>query len=76
MKTFSDREIKLVRKLQEQPAGTILRISQACPLHSYCSPLPLFRLYKVDDATFEAEWNDMHQHGIKQVFGFDAVSAA
>ena len=73
MKTFSDREIKLVRKLQEQPAGTILRIQQACPLHSYCSPLPSFRLYKVDDATFEAEWNEIHHPGIKQVFGFNAA---
>src|ERR1041385_2433749 len=46
MKTFTDREVKLIRKLHEQAPGTILRIQQPCPLHSSCSPLPLFRVYK------------------------------
>ena len=72
MKTFTDGEIKLIRKLQEQPPGTILRIQQPCPLHSYCNPLPLFRVYKVNDGAFEAQWNDYHKPGVRQTFQFGA----
>jgi hypothetical protein len=71
MNTFSPRELKLIRKLREQPAHTILGISDACPLHSVCVPLPLFRVYKIDDASFEAGWNDHHTVGAKQVFRFE-----
>ena len=71
--TFSDRELKLVRKLKEAPAQTILKIAEACPLHSYCNPLPLFRVYKIDDAAFEAEWNSHHASGTKQVFKFGEI---
>jgi len=71
MKAFNDREMKLVQKLKDQPAGSILRIQQACLLHSYCNPLPLFRVHRIDDETFDAQWNDQHKPGIKQVFKFD-----
>lgn len=71
MKTFNERELKLIRKLKDQPPQTILRITEACPLHSVCTPLPLFRVYKIDDASFEAEWNDHHNPRLKQMFRFD-----
>jgi len=71
MRTFNDREIKLIGKLKEQPPQTTVSLWQDCPLHSYCNPLPLFRGYKIDDATFEAQWNEFHHPGIKQVFRFD-----
>lgn len=71
MKTFSDREIKLVRKLKDLPLQTTLQIQEPCDLHSYCSPLPLFRVYKIDDSSFEAQWNEFHKAGIKQVFKFE-----
>lgn len=35
-----------------------------------CVPLPLFRVYKIDDGNFEAEWNSYHSAGPKQVFQF------
>jgi hypothetical protein len=68
--TFTEREIKLVHKLKDAPAQTILKISEPCPLHSYCNPLPLFRLYKIDDGSFEAEWNSHHAKGTRQTFRF------
>jgi len=70
MQTFTQRETSLIRRLKEMPAQTILKISEPCPLHSACTPLPLFRVYKIDDATFEAEWNSYHAVGTKQVFEF------
>jgi len=70
MKTFSDDELKLTRTLRQRPPHTILSIPQACPLHSYCTPLPLFRIYKIDDDTFEAEWSDVHHPGVRQTFRF------
>jgi hypothetical protein len=36
-----------------------------------CVPLPLFRVYKIDDGSFEAEWNSYHLAGPKQVFRFE-----
>ena len=74
MKTFSDREIKLVRKLRDLPSQTTLQIQEACVLHSYCSPLPLFRVYKINDSSFEAQWNEFHKAGIKQVFRFELLN--
>jgi hypothetical protein len=71
MKTFSDREIKLVRKLRDRPPQTTLQIQEPCLLHSYCNPLPLFRVYKIDDTTFEAQWNEHHKQGTTQVFRFE-----
>ena len=68
MTTFTDAELKLVRKLAAAPAFTVLQIQQACPTHSMCNPLPLFRIYKIDDESFEAQWNGYHEAGPKQVF--------
>lgn len=68
MTTFTDAELKLVRKLATAPAFTVLQIQQACPTHSVCNPLPLFRIYKIDDESFEAQWNGYHEAGPKQVF--------
>jgi hypothetical protein len=74
MKTFTARELDLIGKLREKPAQTTLQIREACPLHSVCTPLPLFRVYKMDDATFEAQWNEHHHSGTKQVFSFSESS--
>jgi hypothetical protein len=75
MKTFTDHELKLIRKLNDRPADTVLEIKEPCPLHSYCSPLPLFRVYKIDDSSFEAQWNEYHRAGVKQGFRFDEVAS-
>ena len=68
--TFTDAELKLIQKLTAQPPQTVLQIKEACPTHSVCNPLPLFRIYKIDDQTFEAQWNGYHEAGTKQVFQF------
>ena len=74
MTTFTDAELKLVRRLASQPPLTVLQIKKACPTHSVCTPLPLFRIYKMDDASFEAQWNGFHEAGPKQVFRFDQAN--
>jgi len=71
MKTFTDEELKLVRKLAAQTPQTVLQIKRPCPLHSVCNPLPLFRIYKTDDTSFEAQWNGYHEGGTKQIFRFE-----
>ena len=73
MTTFTDAELKLIRKLETMPPLTVLESKNPCPLHSVCMPLPLFRVYKIDDASFEAQWNSFHEPGPKQVFSFDLV---
>ena len=73
MTTFSDPELKLIRQLAGQPPQSVLQIRQACPTHSVCNPLPLFRLYKIDDLSFEARWNGFHEQGTMQVFQFKDV---
>ena len=70
---FNDRELKLIRKIQAQPAQTVAQIRESCPQHSVCTPLPLFRVYKIDDQTFEAQWNGHHEAGTKQTFRFEEV---
>ena len=70
MTTFTDQELKLVRKLADRPPQTVLQIQKPCPTHSVCNPRPLFRVYKIDDASFEAQWNGYHEEGTKQVFSF------
>jgi hypothetical protein len=70
MTTFTDAESKLIKKLADQPPQTVLQIKDACPTHSVCNPLPLFRIYKLDDTSFEAQWNGYHESGTKQVFQF------
>jgi hypothetical protein len=74
MTTFTEAELKLIRKLVEQPPQTVLQIKKSCPTHSVCNPLPLFRVYKVDDLTFEAQWNGYHEPGTKQVFEFSKLN--
>jgi hypothetical protein len=71
MMTFTDAELKVVRKLATEAPLTVLQIKKACPIHSVCNPLPLFRVYKIDDASFEAQWNGFHEVGPKQVFQFE-----
>lgn len=71
MHTFTEHENRLIRKLKDRPTQTILKIEKPCPLHSYCTPLPLFRIYKINDESFEAQWNSHHSAGPRQVFGFD-----
>jgi len=71
MHTFTEKESKLILKLKDMPPQSILKISDPCPLHSVCTPLPLFRLYRIDDDSFEAEWNGHHSIGVRQVFRFE-----
>jgi len=71
MQTFTEPEFKLIRKLNGQPPQAVLQIKEPCPTHSVCNPLPVFRVYKIDDTSFEAQWNGYHQAGTKQVFRFD-----
>ena len=73
MTTFTDAELKLIQKLTAQPIQTVLQIKKDCPTHSVCNPLPLFRVYKMDDTQFEAQWNGYHEAGTKQVFPFDQL---
>jgi hypothetical protein len=70
MHIFTQAELKLIGKLKERPAQTVLQINQPCPTHSVCTPLPLFRVYKIDDTSFEAQWNGYHEPFTKQVFEF------
>jgi hypothetical protein len=74
MTTFTDAELKLIRKLKTRPPQTVLEIKETCSKHSVCMPLPVFRVYKIDDMSFEAQWNSFHQPGPKQVFQFGADS--
>jgi hypothetical protein len=73
MNTFKDEELKLIRELPRLPAQSLLQIKKACPTHSVCTPLPLFRVYKIDDESFEAQWNGYHEPGTKQVFRFAEI---
>jgi len=73
MTTFTEAELKLIRKLSGQPVQTVQQIKKACLTHSVCNPLPLFRVYKIDDNSFEAQWNGYHEQGTKQVFRFDQL---
>jgi hypothetical protein len=70
MKTFTDAELKVIYKLTTQPPQTVLQIKEACPKHSVCMPLPVFRVYKIDENSFEAQWNGFHEAGPKQIFQF------
>jgi hypothetical protein len=70
MTTFTDAELNLIHKLSGRPPQSVLQIKTPCPTHSVCNPLPLFRVYKIDDDSFEAQWNGFHEAGTKQVFQF------
>jgi hypothetical protein len=73
MKTFTQRELQLIRKLETVGEQTTLEFRAPCPTHSACVPLPLFRVYRTDGDVFQAEWNDYHQSGPKQEFRFEEV---
>jgi len=73
MTTFTDAELSLITRLTGKPPQTVLQIKDACPAHSVCNPLPLFRIYKIDNDSFEAQWNGYHEPGTKQVFRFDGI---
>ena len=73
MNTFTDAEMKLIHKLRGLAPQSVLLIRKSCPTHSVCNPMPLFRIYEIDDASFEAEWNGYHEAGTKQVFTFDSA---
>jgi hypothetical protein len=74
MHIFTNAELKLIGKLKERPAQTVLQIKEPCPTHSVCNPLPLFRIYKIDDNSFEAQWNGYHELFTKQVFEFASAN--
>jgi hypothetical protein len=74
MKTFTETELKLIGRLASQPPQTVLQLTKTCPIHSVCNPLPVFRVYKIDDASFEAQWNGYHEQGTKQIFRFDTAN--
>jgi len=74
MRTFTDAELKIIHSLSTRPPQSVLQIKEACPLHSVCTPLPLFRVYKIDEESFEAQWNGFHEPGTKQTFRFDGVN--
>ena len=74
MTTFTDAELKLIRQLTSQPAQTVLQIKKSCPTHSVCMPLPVFQVYKIDDTSFEAQWNGYHEAGPRQVFQFNEAN--
>jgi hypothetical protein len=74
MTTFTDAELKLIRKLSTMSPQTVLQMNRPCPSHSVCNPLPLFRVYKIDEDSFEAQWNGFHEEGLKQVFRFDKLA--
>jgi hypothetical protein len=74
MQTFTDRENRLISKLKSMAPQSTLKIAEPCPLHSMCVPLPLFRVYKIDDSTFEAGWNTHHSAGPRQVFRFEDLN--
>jgi hypothetical protein len=73
MNAFTEAELALIRKLTDRPPQTVLQIKKPCPSHSVCTPLPLFRVYKIDEDSFEAQWNGFHEQGTIQVFQFENV---
>lgn len=76
MKTFTDQELRLIRKLEGLDALVVLELKEACPRHSACMPLPLFGVQKINEAEFEAVWNDHHVAGPRQRFRFAEVAGA
>lgn len=73
MKTFTEKELNLVRKVHGRAPLSILELKEACPRHSACMPLPLFAVQKTSDEEFEAVWNDHHMRGPRQHFRFSDV---
>jgi hypothetical protein len=73
MDRFTEREKKLIRKLWQAENDQTLELREACPRHSACIPLPLFRVSRVDPERFEAQWNTHHRKGPSQTFRFGDV---
>jgi hypothetical protein len=73
---FTDRELALIARLTASPPNTTLELREACPTHSVCTPLPLFRVHHDDAETFTAEWNSFHRKGASQSFRFERVLPA
>jgi hypothetical protein len=71
MRTFTERELRLIDQLRKLPPQSVLKLTSPCGLHSYCTPLPLFRIYRNDETTFEAQWNSHHDEGPRQNFRFE-----
>ena len=74
MNTFTDQELRLIRKVRGLDALALLELKESCPRHSACMPLPLFGVQKINDDEFEAVWNDHHVQGPRQRFRFADVS--
>ena len=74
MKTFTDTERNLILKLKGMPQQTSLETRTPCLNHSFCLPLPLFRILRTDEDAFEAEWNEHHLKGPKQSFLLSSVT--
>ena len=74
VKTFTERELKFVRKLRDADIDTTLELHESCPNHSVCTPLPVFRVHRESDDVFNAQWNTHHSRGPQQSFRFDGVS--
>jgi len=71
--TFTRQELGLIRKLGGSAIDATLDLRESCPIHSVCTPLPVFRVYRDSEDTFVAEWNDFHRKGPRQSFRFDEV---
>lgn len=70
---FTKRELRFVEKLRTAPVDTTLELCESCPVHSVCTPLPLFSIHRGTEETFVAEWNTCHRRGTRQVFRFDEI---
>jgi hypothetical protein len=73
MKTFTDQEMRLIRRVEGLAPLSILELKESCPRHSACMPLPLFVVQKTTDEAFDAVWNDHHSTGPRQHFRFADV---
>ena len=76
MSRFTAQEMKLIAKLRQAPNETALELREACPRHSACVPLPLFRVSRISEEGFQAQWNSHHLRGPNQSFRFDDVLPA
>ena len=68
---FTERELKFVERLRDAAIDTTLELHEPCPIHSVCTPLPVFRVHRQSEDAFVAEWNSHHVKGPRQSCGFD-----
>ena len=64
----------MIRRLAETDVGTVLELDEPCPIHSVCTPFPVFRIRRESQETFVAEWNTHHSKGPRQSFRFDNLA--